>query len=404
MFRRGTVPGRSRAIRRLGPALLAIAMAGCGGQAAPAPASSPASPAAASASAPAAASPASAKPAASAAAAPSASAPAGSAAAPASGAARPKFKLATVGLAPEAPVYLASDKGYFADAGVDVEYAPFRGSSEVVPLLATGGLDFAPAGIDASLFNAAQRDTGVKMLASEAVANKEGPGGAALVVAQSLIDSGEYKSVKDLKGKTIAVNSRGGVGEMIVEEVLATAGLKVGDVNLQLISFPDMAGALANRKIDAAYLTEPFISIGVSKGISKVVTLAGDVHPNLIGLVLLGGSNLKSEPDAAARFMVAYLRGLRFYYSAYFTNANPASKQDVIDSITKHTPNKDPKAVAAMGMTGVDPNGAIDQQELQKFQDYFLKAGTQKTAVPLDQVVDTSYLQAALKQLGPFKA
>jgi NitT/TauT family transport system substrate-binding protein len=315
-----------------------------------------------------------------------------------------KMKVGTIGLAPEAPVYLADDRGYFREEGVDIEYTNLRSSSEEMPLLATGQLDFGPAGIDPSLFNAAQRETGVKMLASEAVANKEGPGGAALVVAQSLVDSGQYTGVKDLKGKTIGLNSTGAVGQVITEEILATAGLKATDVNYVQLSFPDMATAMANKRIDAAYLTEPFISIGMSKGISKVVMLAGDVHPGLIGLVLLGGANLKPKQDAATRFMIAYLRGLRFYYSAYFTNSNPAGKEEVIQSITRHTPNKDPEAVRAMGMTGVDPNGALDEKDLQRFQDYFLKAGTQKEPVDFGQLIDTSFLETALQRLGPYES
>ena len=60
-------------------------------------------------------------------------------------------------------------------------------------------------------------------------------------------------------------------------------------------------------------------------------------------------------------------------------------------------------AYAAMGMTGVDPNGAVDEKDLQRFQDYFLKAGTQKTPIELSQLVDTSFLNAALQRVGPYK-
>jgi NitT/TauT family transport system substrate-binding protein len=321
----------------------------------------------------------------------------------AGGAAPVKLKVGTIGLAPEAPVYLADDKGYFREEGVEIEYTNLRSSSETIPLLATGQLDFGPAGIDPSLFNAAQRETGVKMLASEAVATREGPGGAALVVAKSLVDSGEYTGVQDLKGKTIGLNSMGGVGQVITEEILAAGGLTSSDVTYAQLSFPDMATAMANNRIDAAYLTEPFVSIGVSKGISKVVMLAGDVHPGLIGLVLLGGANLKTKQDTVNRFMVAYLRGMRFYYSAYFSKPDPAGKEEVIQTIVKHTPSKDPDAVRAIAMTAVDPNGGLDKQDLQRFQDYFLKVGTQQAPVDFDQLIDTSFLETALKRLGPYQ-
>src|SRR5262249_22565987 len=71
-------------------------------------------------------------------------------------------KVGVTGIAPEVGIYQALERGYFQDEGLDVELIPVRGITEQVGLLATGQLHFGNGGVDPGLFNAAQRDIGLK--------------------------------------------------------------------------------------------------------------------------------------------------------------------------------------------------------------------------------------------------
>src|SRR4051812_47756741 len=89
-------------------------------------------------------------------------APAGAAAgaaAPASApasppAARVAVKGGHAGTFSGAPVYMARQRGYFAEEGIDLELIPFKVSSDIVPAIATGEIAVATSAINPGLFNA----------------------------------------------------------------------------------------------------------------------------------------------------------------------------------------------------------------------------------------------------------
>src|SRR3954451_2551410 len=108
-------------------------------------------------------------------------------------------KVGVTGIAPEAAIYQALEQGYFQDEGLDVELVSVRGITEQVGLLATGQLAFGNGGIDPGVFNAAQRDIGLKLVTAMVLSTEQNPGGAALLVRTDLVDSGQYKGLPDLR-------------------------------------------------------------------------------------------------------------------------------------------------------------------------------------------------------------
>ncbi|HEX6513393.1 MAG TPA: ABC transporter substrate-binding protein, partial [Chloroflexota bacterium] len=85
---------------------------------------------------------------------------------------------------------------------------------------------------------------------------------------------------------------------------------------------------------------------------------------------------------------------------AFIFGTNPAAKDQIIQILTKYTALKDPAAYVGMGMSGGDPNGAVDVNVLKQFQDYFLKAGTQKEPADVNKMVDPTYVNYAVQRLG----
>jgi len=56
-----------------------------------------------------------------------------------------------------------------------------------------------------------------------------------------------------------------------------------------------------------------------------------------------------------------------------------------------------------MPMPGIDPNGALNLESLDADQEWWVGAGYQQRKVNLDEVVDTSFLRAAVERLGPYQ-
>ncbi len=382
--------------------LLSVVLAACGGGAAPA-GSAPAAPNAPTSKP---AGSASTKPAASASFNPAASAaanakPAGSAGAaykpsPLSPAANIKFGDPVFN--PMAPVYVALDRGYFKDEGINVELINLQagGQTQVIQSVATDQVQFAMAGPDPALLNAMERGVDVRILA-HSVKNRETDKTAQFMVRQDLLDSGKVKGPADLKGMTIA--APGEQSEFYIERYLARGSLTRDDVKMQRLSLGDILPAFKNKGIDAAWEVEPLATAAATQGLAKTVASTGELLPGALAQTLVMSPAFgKNQPDAAKKFVIAYVRGLRDYYHAFVKN--DGDRAPVAAALANHTAIKDPKQFDVIGMHGVDPNGVFDASNWDPQQDYFLKRGIQKTGIDLSKYVDQSYVNNALQVLG----
>jgi NitT/TauT family transport system substrate-binding protein len=321
---------------------------------------------------------------------------------PSATAARPdppvKVRLGGSAIGAEAGYFVAMDKGYFAEEGIDVEFLVFQRGSEQIPPLATGELQFGSITLDGSLFNAAQRDIELKIVNYNSLLTPTHYT-AGIVMRQDFLDSGRYKEPRDLKGMTIALSSLGSTPQLYTERILGWGGLTGDDVNYSLLSFPDMVTALANKAVDAAWLVEPFIAIVEAHGTARTVVSSGDAYPGAVTMVLVVSPDFaRDHPDTVRRFVVAHLRGQRDYYRAIVKDEG--SRDEIIASMIAHTPVKDPGLYTRMGMHAVDPNGTMDERVLDDYQDYFMKMGTQQRKLDLRRVIDRSYVDSALQRLG----
>jgi NitT/TauT family transport system substrate-binding protein len=309
-----------------------------------------------------------------------------------------KVKLGGVAIGAEAGYFLAMDRGYFAEEGLDVDFELFQRGNELIPPLATGEVQFGSMTLDGSLFNAAQRDIDLKIVNYNSLLTPTHYT-AGIIMRQDHLDSGRYKGPQDLKGMTIALSSLGSTPQLFTERILARGGLTADDVTFTLLSFPDMVPALANKAIDAAWLTEPLIAVVEAQGTGKDVFPSGDAYPGAVTMVLVASPTFAQEhPEAVRRFVAAHLRGQRDYYRAIMQDEG--GKDGVFQTLARHTAVKDLGLYARMGMHAVDPNGGMDQGILDDYQDYFVRTGTQQRKLDLNKVIDRSYVNDALQRLG----
>src|SRR5439155_23438635 len=129
-------------------------------------------------------------------------------------------KVGALGIGSEAAIYIALDRGYFREEGLEIELVPFsRGAEQLAPL-AIGELHFGSGSPDPGLFNAVARDVNVKIVSINDLVNEDYRA-TYLVVRQDLLDNGRYKELKDLKGMSVAINGTGGVAQLYLENILA---------------------------------------------------------------------------------------------------------------------------------------------------------------------------------------
>ena len=129
-------------------------------------------------------------------------------------------------------------------------------------------------------------------------------------------------------------------------------------------------------------------------------------YPNAqTAVILFGGDFAEKRPAVAERFMKAYLRAVRDFNDALKDGGSPVRGADAIVAIiAKHSVVKDPVMLRTMIMHGCDPDGRLNIDSLRKDLAFFKETGDVTGTVSVDDVVDTSFATAAVKDLGPYVA
>lgn len=301
----------------------------------------------------------------------------------------------------QAPLYIAMDRGYLREQGLDVEPVPIAGALDAqVPALATGQLDVGGGGFLPALFNAVGRGVPVYITAIGALHT---PGRSQLIVARKdLIESGQLASYADLQGKVFARPAPLGIATIAFEKALQLGGLTPADVTYLDVQQPEALAALANQKADLAYTSEPFGTQAINQGIALKWREMADLVPNHVAAIWVYGTKLTAEqPELGRRFMVAFLRGMRDYEDAFGKNKDRAA---IVSILTRHTPIKDPALYDKMQVIAEPAAGDFPMDTLQEDYDWLKARGAiQEPAPELSQVVDTRFVQYALQQLGPYQ-
>jgi NitT/TauT family transport system substrate-binding protein len=295
----------------------------------------------------------------------------------------------------ETPLYLAIEKGYLREQGLNVETVLLSTAEQMIPPLSAGQIDVGVGGLGPGLFNAVARDIKLRLVSFGAI---HAPGRSSWLVARKdLVDSGQLKDYADLKGKTLATPGGITVTHFFFDRARIRGGLAPDDLQYSALSFPDMVVALANGNIDVAFLPEPFASQAVENEIGVRWKPISDVAPNFPAVIWMYSQNLiDTQPEAARRFMVALLKGSRDYEDAI---ANNRGRPEAVAAAIKHTQIKDPALYDKMVFTQVPTSGEIDKQTLEEVAAWFRSQGAITEMPDLNKVVDTDFTTYAAQQL-----
>ncbi|MCZ7567490.1 MAG: ABC transporter substrate-binding protein [Ardenticatenaceae bacterium] len=324
-------------------------------------------------------------------------APSTATAAPTASAQAPAAALETVrvGYVPVtiyAPFYIAIEKGYFANEGIQVELQPVEGGSDNVVQVAAGNFDVAGGGIGAGMLNAVARGIEFEIVAP--LHTERPPLTSPFVVSKKRFDSGELTTMSDLKGKKVSTNSRGAATEYWLWKALQQGGLDFKDVEVLGVGFREVAPALENGSLDGAILGEPLATLAEDQGLIARLTqdFLSDFTPTVVYYNKPWG---QEHPDLARRFVKAYLRGARdLLGDKWYDPQNLA----IIEKYTKVPAD----VVKRANRSYHDPNGVVPLNDLMALQDFFRAQGelNYDKDIDLARFVNQSYADEAVKELG----
>jgi len=293
------------------------------------------------------------------------------------------------------PFLYAIEKGYLAKQGLSLQQVTIPASDQTIAPLSTNQIQVGATGFGVGLYNAVERGISVVMVADNGSA--VGTSSAAIVVRKAL--AGQVKDYKDLKGLKFGLSSTGTSIQVTLAKALQAGGLTFKDITLVTLPFAQMSAALANGAIDAALLIDPAIAKGVADGTMSVFKWSDEIYPNQQFNAVMYSPQF-AKTDAAKGFMIAYLQGVRDYNDVIRGKAN----MDEFARIgAKYLPVKDPAIYKSVKQIGIDPNGKLQAGPMQQDIDFYLSQGLLKTKPDLSKLIDNSFVDAAAKELGPYK-
>ncbi len=300
----------------------------------------------------------------------------------------------------DAGLFIALDRGYFAAEGLEIEHSRVDGAAQAMPHVATGQLDVAGVTPSAAFFNAINRGLPLRIAADK---GHVAPGYSqnTWMLREDLAASGAVRDWADLRGLTLGINvpNSGSSTDIMLDGALERGGLTRDDVRIIELPYPDINAAFANQTIEAALHTEPFATLGVNLGVARRWLPASDVRSEQYTGVWIYSPQFAGT-EAAYRFMVAYLRGVRDYNDAIVYGRG---REAIVDILARYTAVKDPALYAQMQFAAIDPDGRVRPEVLERDVQYYLAKGFMQQPVDVRQVIDHRFADYALSRLGPYR-
>jgi ABC-type nitrate/sulfonate/bicarbonate transport system substrate-binding protein len=251
------------------------------------------------------------------------------------------------------PIRIAQDKGYFAQADIEVTLTPTPNSVFQMTNLINGKFDIGMTAVD------------------NVIAYEEGQGEVAVSTAPdlfvfmggspaipSLATIPEIKTAQELKGKTLAVDALTTGYAFVLFDLLKRSGLELSEYKLE-----SAGGTLARwqgmreRKYAAAILTSPFDLIAKANGFN-VLQYARDVYGHYEESVAVAR---RAWAKTNGQKLIAYSKA---YVAAVEWLRDPINKEEAISILRKYFPELSPELATATYVNFTGPRGLAAKAQL----------------------------------------
>ena len=309
-------------------------------------------------------------------------------------------KVGVLKLTSSAPIFVGVEKGFFKEFGVEPELVYFQAAAPIATALAAGQLDVGATGLTAALYNIMLGGEKLWIVADK---GREWPGYplVAIVVQKELWDGG-LRSIKDLKGRRIGVTQLGSTFHYHIGNILQKEGLALSDVRIvPLQAMAATVEALKGKQVDAILVPQPFPGAVEAQGFGRIMAWAGDLYPWQIAAVFYS-DRLARDRTRAVAFMKGYVKASRYYHGAALVqkDGHPAhgpAYDELVEITAKYTGAR--PEIIKLGFPFQDRNGRLLVPDIERQMAWWVANGFMKRPLPLRSVVDTSFVEEAVKGL-----
>ncbi|OKO77370.1 ABC transporter substrate-binding protein [Bradyrhizobium sp. AS23.2] len=306
-----------------------------------------------------------------------------------------KAKIGVLRLSSSAPVFIAQDKGYFREAGLDVELKFFDAAQPIAVATTSGDVDFGVTAFTAGLYNLAGK--GVLKVIGGMSREKAGYPLIGYFASNNAYAAG-LKTPKDLAGKRVAVTQVGSSFHYSLGLLADKYGFKLADVKIvPLQSLSNAAAALKGETVDAALLPVSTARKLMDEGGAKFLGWVGDETPWQLGAVFASPKTLTNKA-LVTKLLVALAKADREYHdvilAAMKDGVAPVNEQTkpLLEIIAKYT--NLPLEQVVGNCAYIDPDGKLDVKNVDNQIKWLREQGFADKGFDANSIIAKDYVKA----------
>jgi NitT/TauT family transport system substrate-binding protein len=289
--------------------------------------------------------------------------------------------------------FIAAERAYFKDAGLDVELRFFQAAQPMAVAIASGDVDYAVTAISGGLISLA--DKGAIKVIGGALSEEPGIDGQKILVSDAAFKSG-ITTPAGLAGKKFGISTAGSSFHYMGSKVAQVEGIEMSFTPLQKVGA--IIGALKSGQIDAWSIVPHIAKPLAGSGAVHIIGNVSDYLPNYqVTTVFTSTKNANDERGQTGDFIKAFGMGASDYNSTMIDKSGGDDGiNEMVDLIHKYVYTDRPREKAAPsiinGTMRINEGARLNTASVQDQLSWFQSEGLVDGDISLDTFVDTSYV------------
>ncbi|UMA64068.1 ABC transporter substrate-binding protein [Roseivivax marinus] len=291
-----------------------------------------------------------------------------------------------------APSFIAAERGYFEDAGLDVSFEFFQAAQPMAIAIASGDADYGVTAITGGLISLAQK--GAAKVIGGALSEEPGIDGQKILASTQAYEDG-LTDPSQLDGRSWGVTQAGSSFHYMGSRIAEAEGAELTFRPLQKV--PAVIGALKTGQIDAWSIVPHIAKPLAGAGAVQVIGNVSDYLPNYqVTTLFTSTDTAENEREQTEAFIEAFSRGAADFNAALVDKTASDSEVDEIISIIAgyvypDRPVEDARDAIVNGAMRVNLDGALNEDSVRDQLDWFKSEGLVDEGVTYETLVDDSY-------------
>lgn len=309
-------------------------------------------------------------------------------------AANQKITVGALRFTSHAASFVALERGYFNDAGLDVEFKFFQAAQPMAVAVASGDVDYAVTAISGGLISLAEK--GAAKVIGGALSESAGIDGQKILVSDAAFQAGAVTPA-ELDGKTFGITQSGSSFHYMAAQIAAQEGITLKYKPLQ--KTPAVIGAIKTGQIDAWTIVPHIAKPLAASGTVHIIGNVGDYIPNYqVTTVFTSADNAANERAKTEAFLKAFSQGAADFNAALVDRtAGDEAANEMVKLIHKYvyTDRDFEKAAPSIinGAMRINADASMNIDSIANQLEWFKAEGLVKDSITLDTLVDSSYVE-----------